>query len=248
MNPEPLLLRLLLLHETVVGYGSLAFAEVLAHAQRGVEWVFEGGRLEVLPPEAARGLPGRGRVPGGYGAYFAGPPKPLYLRLEHPRIEDPTELRLAALYLDYLLSALKGAGYREELERQARYDWLTGLGNRRAFERRMAQGLPEGWGLAMLDLDDLKRINDTQGHLAGDRLLIALARALQEGGLKAYRLAGDEFAVILSREALPALQHTLQGFAVSLGVAWAEEGQGQALLALADARMYEHKRRRKAAR
>jgi GGDEF domain-containing protein len=245
---EPLLLRLLLLHETVVGYGALGFAQVLEHAQRGVGWIFEGARLEVLGPEEAVGLAGRGRVPGGYGAYFPGPPQPLYLRLEHPRIDDPTELRLAALYLDYLLSALKGAGYREELERQARHDWLTGLDNRRAFERRLGQGLEAGWGLALLDLDGLKGVNDTQGHLAGDRLLIGLAQALRAEGLEAYRLAGDEFAVILGQGDLPRLHRALQGFAVSLGVAWAGEAQGEGLLALADGRMYEHKRLRKAGR
>jgi GGDEF domain-containing protein len=80
----------------------------------------------------------------------------MYLLLEIPNIDDPTELRLAALFCDYLLSALYAAGYREELERQARYDWLTGLGNRRALERRLADGLPSDWGLAFLDLDNLK--------------------------------------------------------------------------------------------
>ncbi|PZA08068.1 GGDEF domain-containing protein [Meiothermus sp. PNK-Is4] len=200
----------------------------------------------VLAPESGVHLAGRGRVPGGYGAYFPGPPQPLYLRLEHPGIDDPTELRLAALYLDYLLAALKGAGYREELERQARYDWLTGLGNRRAFARRLEGGLPEGWGLALLDLDGLKRVNDTQGHPAGDRLLVGLARALKEEGLEAYRIGGDEFAVVLNRADSPRLHHALAGLPASLGVAWAEEAQGESLLALADARMYEHKRRRKA--
>lgn len=245
MSLEPLLLRLLLLHETVVGYAGLSFAEVLEHAQRGVGWVFKGGRLEVLPAEATLGLPRRGQVSSGYVAYFPGPPQPLYLRLEHPRMEDPTELRLAALYLDYLLSALKGAGYREELERQARTDWLTGLGNRRALERRLTRGLGREWGLALLDLDGLKQINDREGHMAGDRLLVGLARALQGKGLEAYRIGGDEFAVLLPRKRAPRLERALRGQAVSVGLAWSEEAQGLALLALADARMYEHKRSRK---
>lgn len=154
-------------------------------------------------------------------------------------MEDPTELRLAALYLDYLLSALKGAGYREELERQARTDWLTGLGNRRALERRLTRGL------ALLDLDGLKQVNDREGHMAGDRLLVGLARALQGEGLKAYRIGGDEFAVLLPRKRDPRLERALRGQAVSVGLAWSEEAQGLALLALSDARMYEHKRSRK---
>lgn len=241
MSLEPLLLRLLLLHEAVVGYASLDFAGVLERAKRAVEWIFDGGKLEVMPPEAAVGLSLRGRVPGGYGAYFSGPPEPLYLRLAYPKIDDATELRLAALFVDHLLAALEGAGYREELERQARIDWLTGLGSRRFLERRLQEGLGEGWGLVLLDLDGLKQVNDTQGHLAGDRLLKALAESLRRHALEAYRLAGDEFVVVLSRENLPRLHRALEGFAVSYGVAWAEEGQGQALLALADARMYRQK-------
>ncbi len=244
MSLEPLLLRLLLLHEAVVGYSRLDFAGVLERARDAAEWIFEGGRLELVHPEAAVGLPLRGRVPGGYGAYFPGPPEPLYLHLAHPRIDDPTELRLAALFVDYLLAALEGAGYREELERQARIDWLTGLGNRRSLERRLREGLGEGWGLALLDLDGLKQVNDTQGHLAGDHLLRSLAEALRGHALEAYRLAGDEFVVILSGEDLPRLHRALQGFAVSCGVAWAEEAQGEALLALADTRMYQQKRSR----
>ncbi|GIW31829.1 MAG: GGDEF domain-containing protein [Meiothermus sp.] len=244
MNLESLLLRLLLLHEAVVGYSRLDFAGVLERARDAAEWIFDGARLERVRPEAAVGLPLRGRVPGGYGAYFPGPPEPLYLHLVHPRIDDPTELRLAALFVDYLLAALEGAGYREELERQARIDWLTGLGNRRSLERRLREGLGEGWGLALLDLDGLKQVNDTQGHLAGDRLLRGLADSLRRHNLEAYRLAGDEFVVVLSREDIPQLHRALAGFNVSCGVAWAEEAQGEALLALADARMYQQKRSR----
>jgi diguanylate cyclase (GGDEF)-like protein len=248
LNTETLLLRLMLLYETVVGYGSLSFSEVLARAREGVGWVFAGAQLKVLPAKAARGLPGRGRLTGGYGAYYPGPPYPLYLFLVHPGIEEPGELRLAALYLDYLLSALEGAGYREELERQARYDWLTGLGNRRAFERRLEEGLSPGWGLALLDLDNLKQVNDSQGHLAGDRLIIGLAHALRAVGLEAYRLAGDEFAVFLQQKDVFQLHQALQSMAVSLGVAWAEEAQGKALLALADSRMYAQKSAKKCLR
>jgi len=87
VNTETLLLRLMLLHETVVGYGSLSFSEVLARAREGVGWVFAGAQLKVLPAEAARGLPGRGRLTGGYGAYYPGPPYPL-LSLIH--ISEPT--------------------------------------------------------------------------------------------------------------------------------------------------------------
>lgn len=54
--------------------------------------------------------------------------------------------------------------------------------------------------------------------------------------------------MILPREALPRLHRALVGWPVSLGVAWAEEARGEGLSALADARMYGHKRLRKAGR
>ncbi|WP_232219035.1 GGDEF domain-containing protein [Chloroflexus sp. Y-396-1] len=155
---------------------------------------------------------------------------------------------LAALFCDYLLSALYAAGYREELERQARYDWLTGLGNRRALERRLADSLPRGWGLAFLDLDDLKKVNDSQGHQAGDQLLQRFAEALRQAGFEAFRLGGDEFAVLLSRQQVEKLYQVVDCFQVSYGFAWAEEGSGVELLALADQRMYEQKHRKKTGR
>ncbi len=248
MSLEALLVRLLLLHETATGYTNLPVSAVLDHAQRYAGWIFELGKLRVLDPDSAQGLPGRGRVAGGYGAYFFGPPYPMYLLLEIPNIDDPTELRLAALFCDYLLSALYAAGYREELERQARYDWLTGLGNRRALERRLADSLPTGWGLAFLDLDDLKKVNDSQGYQAGDQLLQRFAEALRQAGFEAFRLGGDEFAVLLSRQQVEKLYQVVGCFQVSYGFAWAEEGSGVMLLALADQRMYEQKHRKKTGR
>lgn len=246
MSLEALLVRLLLLHETATGYTNLPVSAVLDRAQRYAGWIFELGKLRVLDPDSAQGLPSRGRIAGGYGAYFFGPPYPMYLLLEIPNIDDPTELRLAALFCDYLLSALYAAGYREELERQARYDWLTGLGNRRALERRLADGLPSDWGLAFLDLDNLKIVNDSQGHLAGDRLLQYFADSLRQSGFEAYRLGGDEFAVLLTKQQLEKLYRAIAGFQVSYGLAWAEEGDGMVLVTLADERMYEQKRRKKA--
>jgi GGDEF domain-containing protein len=246
MNLEPLLVRLLLLHEVATGYTNLSLAHALAHAQHSIGWIFEHGQLKVLDPASVQGFPTRGRVAGGYGALFFGPPRPMYLLLEIPNIDDPTELRLAALFCDYLLSALYAAGYREELERQARYDWLTGLGNRRALERRLADGLPSDWGLAFLDLDNLKIVNDSQGHLAGDRLLQYFADSLRQSGFEAYRLGGDEFAVLLTKQQLEKLYRAIAGFQVSYGLAWAEEGDGMVLVTLADERMYEQKRRKKA--
>lgn len=70
-------------------------------------------------------------------------------------------------------------------------DPVTGLLNRRAFERGMSPVV------AIVDLDGLKWVNDTRGHAAGDALLRDAAEALRAefGEAHVYRLGGDEFAV-----------------------------------------------------
>ena len=96
-----------------------------------------------------------------------------------------------------------------ELERQALEDPLTGLANRTRFSRRLeaALGRDGGAGAAtvavlFLDLDDFKRVNDSLGHAAGDRLLVEVAARLlnaTRGSDTVARLGGDEFAVLLEQ-------------------------------------------------
>jgi diguanylate cyclase (GGDEF)-like protein len=102
--------------------------------------------------------------------------------------------------------AIRNALLYREMRDIAQRDELTGLGNRRAFNERLAR---EGEqrdhlgdvALVVLDLDGLKRINDRDGHEAGDRALRlasdAIRAAIRETD-SAYRLGGDEFAVVLS--------------------------------------------------
>ena len=111
--------------------------------------------------------------------------------------------RLAGSISD--ISARKRA--EEELRRAAMHDGLTGLMNRAYFlehlERAVArvQRRPDrAVGLLFLDLDRFKQVNDSLGHLAGDRLLSSIARRLQacvRPGDVLARLGGDEFAVLL---------------------------------------------------
>jgi diguanylate cyclase (GGDEF)-like protein len=103
-------------------------------------------------------------------------------------------------------------GVRDELEsrnaelaaadqalRLAAYgDALTGVANRAAFLERLADPPTRGC-VAMIDLDELKRLNDRFGHAAGDAALVSVARVLlQRIGERGtiYRIGGDEFAVI----------------------------------------------------
>lgn len=93
-----------------------------------------------------------------------------------------------------------------ELTHQATHDALTGIPNRREFERRVSELLsrpdPPGPGhvVCYLDLDQFKVVNDTCGHVAGDELLRQITR-LMRGHLRSTdmlaRLGGDEFGVLL---------------------------------------------------
>jgi diguanylate cyclase (GGDEF)-like protein len=85
-----------------------------------------------------------------------------------------------------------------EAMRSATTDPLTGLGNRRRFEQRLEGELRRGRRLSvcLLDLDGLKQLNDTLGHMEGDRALRIVAERLDAGG-EAFRIGGDEFALLL---------------------------------------------------
>lgn len=93
----------------------------------------------------------------------------------------------------------------QELTRLAMEDTLTGVGNRRAFERKLELALRQGadasspLSLAMLDVDDFKKVNDAFSHLTGDQVLQQIARILasqvREHDIVA-RIGGDEFMVI----------------------------------------------------
>jgi len=102
------------------------------------------------------------------------------------------------------LSEARGAYERARLD--ARMDPLTGLGNHRAFQEELARQVADSarqkrpLSLAMIDLDDLKRLNDTDGHAAGDQLLATLGRLIRatvRPSDHSFRIGGDEFAILL---------------------------------------------------
>jgi diguanylate cyclase (GGDEF)-like protein/PAS domain S-box-containing protein len=97
-------------------------------------------------------------------------------------------------------------GLAAEVSHQARHDPLTGLPNRREFERRIAELLEQArddqaeHALCYVDLDQFKVVNDSCGHAAGDQLLAELARLLRTRIRRhdlLARLGGDEFGVLL---------------------------------------------------
>ncbi|HEU4442641.1 MAG TPA: EAL domain-containing protein [Burkholderiales bacterium] len=98
------------------------------------------------------------------------------------------------------------AAQEERIRHQAYHDSLTGLPNRASFAEHLDEAMRRakraGWPLALLflDLDNFKRVNDSLGHDAGDRLLRVAAerirRAVREADML-FRMGGDEFTVLL---------------------------------------------------
>jgi diguanylate cyclase (GGDEF)-like protein len=109
---------------------------------------------------------------------------------------------VVTLYTGALLRRLHET--QVELERLATCDPLTGLPNRRCFMERLRDmaSVPDHPNIAViyLDLDGFKAVNDSLGHLAGDELLVQVARRLlsaTRGSDTVARLGGDEFTVLL---------------------------------------------------
>ncbi|AOQ23157.1 hypothetical protein MTAT_16870 [Moorella thermoacetica] len=185
----------------------------------------------------------------------------------HPTF--PGGLGALAAFCDRVLTNAKK--YEEAME-SAATDALTGLPNRTALKQRIEEEIARGFRyrvqfcVAFLDLDGFKRVNDTLGHAAGDRLLREAATAIRRAVRKsdmAARLGGDEFVVLLleiSPEQAAAVCRRIQaelarvetglgrGVAASIGVAfYPEDGKdAERLLKIADERMYEEKLKRKA--
>jgi len=90
-------------------------------------------------------------------------------------------------------------------------DGLTGLPGRRAFDEALAR-LGTRYAIAMVDVDHFKRVNDTHGHDVGDQVLRLVATNLEtiQGGGRAYRYGGEEFAIVFpgktADDALPLLE------------------------------------------
>jgi len=177
-------------------------------------------------------------------------------------IPTPERLQALRVFANQATTALYAAEQFEQMRFLADHDPLTNLLNRRSFvqhldaevarSRRYARPL----ALLIFDLDELKTLNDTQGHAAGDEALKRVADALRATiriGDNAFRIGGDEFAIILpeanQREAEAAARRIAEELRrpASFGVAVCDEGcEAGALLREADDAMYRMKRRHRA--
>src|ERR1700730_12662267 len=189
-----------------------------------------------------------------------------------PRTFESSDLEFVAAVADQIAVALDRA---RQHTREARTDYLTGLANRPEFERAIDRAVAAAsrharrLALMMLDLDNLKEINDTLGHHVGDEAIRVLAQELQRA-VRATdtcgRLGGDEFGVAMPeaddrhasevasrvRQSLEELNRTGKApvpVQFSIGItSWKQGMDWQAMYQLADKNLYIDKRRRHAGR
>src|SRR3989449_488914 len=259
----------------------LALAKTLG-LQPGEEEEFESGRLgaRVRVVEVASG-PAESRVDRITGEWSAIRAElrtkgvllgAMTVATRLPRTFEPSDLEFVAAVADQIAVALDRA---RQHTKEARTDFLTGLANRPEFERAIdravaaAQRHKRRLALMMIDLDNLKEINDSQGHHVGDEAIRVLAHELQRA-VRATdtcgRLGGDEFGVAMpdaderhanevgarvraSLEELNRLSKTPVPVEFSIGVvAWRPGMDWEAMYQIADKALYVDKRRRHANR
>ena len=179
-----------------------------------------------------------------------------FLGVDNPRAhyDDATLLASIQFFVTNSLDRKKQQAYLEKLSYR---DMLTGLYNRNRYIERLEaykQVQDQQIGAIYIDLNGLKKVNDEQGHRAGDELIVRAAGTI--AGIfaeDAYRVGGDEFVVILldvSREEFARkteqLRRQMQENSVdaSIGGVWQASTENlEDLLRLADENMYREKKR-----
>ncbi len=237
---------------------------------------------QLIPEIVPRGVKGRvGRKgPDAWGSYdnfyfFLRQRQKIIGRISlgdpvHGRIPTPEELEPLELCINLVALALEKARNIKELRELAIHDPLTGLYNRRylddVLKREMARSRRYGHPISLLiiDLDGFHRVNDTMGHLAGDRVLAQIAALIKDELREAdfvFRFGGDEFLILMpetngnAQQIIERLQRAMArwneasglsfplGFSLGLSTWHPAAGRSfDEVLAEADQKMYAEKR------
>lgn len=227
-------------------FDGLSFEEILALAPAVLRSVVSGARLQLTREheQHADGPLKRGPVQlangsDAYASYYIGPPEPVWFTVYGSSSADQLPL---SLFFDRLEQALQAAGYTEELNRQARHDWLTGLlwGDR--LKGKLQQSLPD-WTPLVLLVIDLQQ--PTESTLDEERQLRlrwfahALRLSLGEEDT-AYKLERDLLAVLTPERELNRIENTVLRLEPRAKLAYALSGEasGPGLLDLALTRLH----------
>ncbi len=181
----------------------------------------------------------------------------LYLNVEQEREEEPFQMEYHVIRL-----FVENALMREQIVYESEHDSLTGLFNKGKYLSMMEEFFPTCKRIAVynMDVNYLKRTNDTYGHEAGDALIVKAAKSLlavERENVRGFRMGGDEFMLIawdLSEEEAQSVKSDWEAALAKLnevpgiecviacGLAYGSEGYDlQELLKTADKRMYENK-------
>lgn len=146
----------------------------------------------------------KGQILGTFALYF-----------REARAPSVLEQTIVESCLPLCMIALERHERLREHRRLAFTDVLTGLPNRAKFNAAIEELSPGEWALLLVDVDNLKVVNDTFGHAAGDDLIAAAARGLLSvvSPRAVYRLGGDEFAIVLDRTSVIDAKNTAEEFA-----------------------------------
>lgn len=262
-----------------------ASERILTDIPAGVAVLDPKGRVQYANPAAARYLGAESTGPiGSHLAESQPGAEPIEIDVQDAdgsrrAIElrtRPLELDGERLTLALLYDITSAVRQRQDLLALSYQDQLTGLRNRRGFfvlaQRRLREARLDGkgFGVVVADLDDLKEINDTFGHSAGDRALASFAKLMQKSFRSTDvlgRVGGDEFAACTTcvserqlnaivrrlentlRRGKPTKTHPAQ-LRVSIGQTYCENGSQLGLEELvreADQAMYRAKQQRRAA-
>ncbi|HXA37205.1 MAG TPA: diguanylate cyclase, partial [Steroidobacteraceae bacterium] len=189
--------------ETLLGQ---RFDQVMGKSFSDVASLVDETDRRSLGDPVRKALATGGRVTMGRRAVLvpanAGPERSVEISVTPLRFDGKDILGLVLVLHD--TSELRGL--TRQMTYQASHDALTGLVNRREFERRLQEAMESaqtgnvGHALCYLDLDRFKVVNDTCGHTAGDNMLREVASLIKEAvrdSDTAGRIGGDEFALLL---------------------------------------------------
>jgi len=245
-------------HAGVAANGDADIERALVRAERDLLWANGEDDIQAAADRLVRRLGGR-LVPASDPearqalpidlAFAGGPP---LLALAPPSSVALMQLqRDLPAFVEDAKRALTLVGQRDRLQQDATADPLTGLANRRILNRVLAR-VHSGDAVVMFDLDFFKKLNDREGHAAGDQVLAAfgllLSEAVRAGDLAA-RYGGEEFVVVQRAPTDPsALCSRLReewsrraAFPVTFSAGWAQVAfgeRGKTALARADQALY----------